>query len=426
MIYFHNPHFASFYGTNVFNVLTRRFNHRKYWFIGRYILRPAPEDVGILISLDQNSFSMMFTYKVPFLNRIVTLLELAAWLVINRVNPFKIPVRFSAGGLTRGDVVLAFAFDNLQRPESLLRGLGLSPCVKVIHLTHYQTHTTHIASHAEKMAPLFFAAENNLSRYPYFSRHFPYYKRDTYLLPYIPQPRFTRRTPFAQREMKCVAMGTFLINKRTPATADAMDFFGTDCVHPMRRAIYENREAAGGQLASCITPFYADAVAKEFGPGQSRLVKMYNAVWNLFNAKQKSYFSVKAQDLYNRYAMFVVPEEVSHLPSMGWAEGMACGAAYIGIDDPMYTDLGLRPGEHYITYDNTLQGLLDAVKHYQARPAELERVAQRGYEFVTEHLSGPRAASLFLSDLRALAAQAAADTPAEKMSFKSSFVKEEK
>ena len=424
MIYFHNPHFSTFYGTNLFNALTGRFNHRKYWFIGTYILRPPMEGAGILINLDQNSFHMLFTYKVPFLNRIVSLCELAVWLAINRVNPLRVPIIFSPGRLTPQDVVMVFAFDNLQRPVSLLGDLAKAPCIKVVHLTHYQAHTGDIARHAKELGTVFFAAENNLTGYPYFTRHFPYYTKDTYLLPFVPQPRFVRRTPFARRKVKCLALGTLLAYKRTPATMDVMDFFGTDCVHPMRRAIYDNRETIGDTIASCVTLFYADATAREFSAQQGPLTKVYNALWNVINAKQKTYFSFKTSDRFNEYAMFVIPEEINHLPGISWVEGMACGAAYIGINDRMYTDLGLVPGTHYIAYDNTLQGLRDVVKYYQQNTGALERIAENGYNFVRERLNGERAARVFFSDLRQLSTQAAAAVPPDRLKFHCSFVKE--
>lgn len=421
MIYFHNPHYTVFYGLNVFNTLTRRFNHNKYWYLGKYLLERPQEDVGILINLNQNSFSMLFTYKLPPLNRLVTLLELAAWFVLNRVNPFRVRLRFSARDLKPSDVVVVFAFDNLQRPVSLLEDLAQAPCVKVVHLTHYMLDTASIARHAEKLGTVRFVAESNLAKYPYFRRHFPYYKKDAYLLPFIPQERFKRKTPFAERELKCVAMGTMTLLKRAPATADLMDFFGTDCIHPMRRAIYEKRDAIGASVVSHVNFFNADAPAKDIKSGRNPAVKAYYALWNLFNAKQKSYFTFSAADLFNKYAMYVIPEEINNLPGISWAEGMACGAAFVGLDDPMYTSLGLVPGRDYIAYDNTLDGLLAAVEKYRRDKAGLERIAENGYNFVRQRLSGERAAELFISDLRRLAAQAERGVPHEQLEFPSSF-----
>ena len=49
---------------------------------------------------------------------------------------------------------------------------------------------------------------------------------------------------------------------------------------------------------------------------------------------------------------------------LGFVEGMACGSAYIGLDDPMYKDIGLIPGKHYITYDGTLEDLKSKIAYY--------------------------------------------------------------
>ncbi|MFA6433237.1 MAG: glycosyltransferase [Elusimicrobiales bacterium] len=426
MIYFLNPHYADFYGTSVFNALTGRFSHRKYWFISRYILEKPEKGVGILINLRQNSFALAFVYKIPFLNRLVTLFELAAWFMINRINPFKIPVRFSAASLTKDDIVFIFAFDNLQRPANLIKEISGSPCVKVAHLTHYFLHTSQISRHAEKISKLFFAAESNLSKYPYFKEYFPFYKKDAYLLPFIPQPRFTRRTPFSERRRKCLALGTLTLLSRTPETRDFMDFFHADCIHPMRRAIYENRDRVAQFIDSGVNLYNTDAPVKDVHSQQQAVKKVYYGLWNLFKSRRKTYFSFSAADRFNQYAMVVIPEEINNLPGVSWVESMACGSAYIGLDDPMYTDLGLTPGKHYIAYDNTLQGLLDVVKYYQRNPDALERIAENGWKFVSERLNGPRAASLFLSDLRNLAAQAAAKIPPERMTFHSSFTKAER
>ena len=84
--------------------------------------------------------------------------------------------------------------------------------------------------------------------------------------------------------------------------------------------------------------------------------------------------------------MFAVPEELGDLPAIGFVEGMACGCAYFGLDDPMYRDLGMEPGVHYVAYDGTVQGLADKVRFYQQpeQMPQLERIAARGCALVNE------------------------------------------
>ena len=85
--------------------------------------------------------------------------------------------------------------------------------------------------------------------------------------------------------------------------------------------------------------------------------------------------------------MFAVPEEICDLPAIGFVEGMACGCVFFGLDDPMYRDLGLLPGIHYVFYDGTVTNLMEKVRYYQSHSDELELIANRGCEFVLEHLN---------------------------------------
>lgn len=110
---------------------------------------------------------------------------------------------------------------------------------------------------------------------------------------------------------------------------------------------------------------------------------------------------------FNDYKMHIVGEEVLGIPGIGFVEGMACGSAYIGIDSPMYRDMGLIPGEHYITYDGTPEGLRTTIEYWQ-RPEnqdELERIASNGYRFVTENFNGQRVAEQLIDELIAKQAQ---------------------
>lgn len=107
---------------------------------------------------------------------------------------------------------------------------------------------------------------------------------------------------------------------------------------------------------------------------------------------------------FNEYKMHIVGEEILGIPGIGYVEGMACGSAYIGLDSPMYRDLGLLPGVHYIAYDGTKEGLRETVEYWQ-RPEnqeELEQIAKRGCEFVRNNFNGNKVAEKLLTDLRAL------------------------
>jgi len=423
-VYFHNPFFSIFYGINVFNKLTGRFNHNKYGYITEHIIKKKKGQVGIYVDLDQNSFGMFFFYKIKWLNRIITLLEFIAWLFLNRVNPLNVKIVFSSKSMRRGDIFFSFSFDNLDRAPSEGRMYFLKNfpegVLKIFHLTHYMFGTSNIAVNSRNVGVDFFVAESNLGRYPYFKNYFG--EKDVYLLPFVFQDRFSNKTPFRERKNRCCAMGTLTILAPTGKTRDVMDFFKTDTIHPMRKAIYENREMIKDRIDTFISYYNEETKFKELDPvNDGAFTKMRKALWNAFAAKQKDYFRVSAEDRFNQYRMFVVPEEINNLPGISFVEGMACGCAYIGIDDPMYRDIGLTPGIHYITYDNTLDGLLDVVEYYRNHEDKLEKIAATGYEFVTDRFNGKMVAEKFWRDL-ILLAQEEDKGNGVPVKFKSSFV----
>jgi spore maturation protein CgeB len=97
--------------------------------------------------------------------------------------------------------------------------------------------------------------------------------------------------------------------------------------------------------------------------------------------------------------MFIVPEEINDLPAIGAVEGMACGCAYIGKIDPMYTDLGFIPNVHYIGYDGSLKDLIIKISYFQKHAKQLEKIASAGYKFVTAKYNGPFVAQNFIKDI---------------------------
>ena len=84
-----------------------------------------------------------------------------------------------------------------------------------------------------------------------------------------------------------------------------------------------------------------------------------------FLSEGKDYHRMDIVKKYNEYKMFIAPEESIGLSSVNVVEGMACGCAYIGLDHPMYTDLGMVDKQNYIGYDGTLDDLKSKIRYYQ-------------------------------------------------------------
>ena len=150
-----------------------------------------------------------------------------------------------------------------------------------------------------------------------------------------------------------------------------------------------------------------DTTLKKVNPKDNPVVRLYKKLYNRFNSgTQKKYFSFDMVEKFNDYKMHLLGEEILGVPGIGYVEGMACGSAYIGLDSPMYRDLGLIPGVHYITYDGTKEGLRQTVEYWQRteNQEKLEEIANNGYEFVHENFKSDTVACSFIKSLKSMAA----------------------
>jgi len=142
---------------------------------------------------------------------------------------------------------------------------------------------------------------------------------------------------------------------------------------------------------------------KPYLPTDNKIVRLYKKIHNRFNTgHQKAYFSFDMVEKFNEYKMCLVGEEILGVPGIGYVEGMACGCAYIGLDSPMYRNLGLIPGVHYISYDGTKEGLRQVVEYYQQEEhqKELEQIAKTGCEYVRTNFNANAVAEKLIDNLK--------------------------
>lgn len=216
--------------------------------------------------------------------------------------------------------------------------------------------------------------------------------------PFVFAERFVNRRPFAERKNMAFATGTITYKLHEEFLAT----YGDPCDQPHRKQIKDNPEFFADTIYCTSSDYYEDNTVKEVGKDDNKLVRLYKNLYNRFFAgKQKKYYSFDMVETFNSYKMCIVGEEILGVPGIGFVEGMACGCAYIGIDSPMYTDVGLIPGVHYITYDGTKEDLRRVIEYYQMdeHQAELEQIAKIGCEYVRTHFNGDAVAEKLLHDL---------------------------
>jgi hypothetical protein len=315
-------------------------------------------------------------------------LALIYWVLANKISLSTIGLVFSKSGLRKHDVLFFMHYGNFtyedaanaQRGSDLALALSDVDILKLGHFTHYAYQPVIGSNNLKNLGVNLLVAENNLiSNSDFYRKYFGHLNTDFWCLPFIAANRFKSYTPFRERSSKLVATGSITFKMTDP---DFINFFKTDELQPLRRQIYEHADNYKAEIDSLISDLNASR-----GSGKIKEVPFWRRVFRRFVPHpQHSYYQKNIVDVYNSYMMFTVPEEICDLPAIGVVEGMACGCAFIGLDSPMYRDLGMVPGVHYVAHNGTLEDLIDKIRFYQqpTQLIQLEQIAETGCKLVTE------------------------------------------
>ena len=358
-VVFHNPQDSIWYKQK-FKFPFKRIGTEKYGYLLDFYIN---RDNIVYVFLDNLNF---YQKKHRYFRAFLTLCNFYFWICYNRMNPFKFKI-LNACELKTEDFLFFFAYGNLDekwmdgsRKHVLLDVLKNLRCQKVVHLTHFYSNAMNISEACAEVGIDLFVAENNLYKNSkFFQKAFSWYDRNVYCLPFFGQSRFVSFKPFEDRLNLAIASGTLTLGVDD---LEYLSFFNSSEVHPMRRIIYEKRDELLGVLDCNISP-----IMERRG-----------------DFSQKNYFGVNIVDLFNKYRMFVVPEEQCGLPGISFVEGMLCGSVFIGIEDAMYRDLNLIDGLNYIAYDGSLDDLVSKIKYYQNDYELLERISKNGLKWAQQ------------------------------------------
>lgn len=341
----------------------------KHFYFLKYLFK---NKIKMAVYLDGKSSS--FQYKsIKFV--LPQKVEFFLWAILNRLNPFRFELINHVNQTAESDILFFYVFGTVEdKFYDSFRGL------KVCHLSHYMQGIKDISNSLKKKNINIFVSENNLKKNsPFFNKYFEWFDGDFYVLPHVPQKRFKKSIDFAKRLNKAVATGTTFkyIN------SDFNDFFKVQYYHPMRQKIYEHQHELQEIIDCYIEDYLENKAPKTINKNDNIFNSLYKKLYNSFYlGKQSRYHSLNFPDLYNKYKIAIIGEEVNNLPGIGFVESMSCGCAYIGLNDPMYTDLGMIPDKHYIVYDGSLEGLKEKLSYYTVQADKLSCIAKRGHDFI--------------------------------------------
>ncbi len=397
-VVFINPQTNAFLLRPLDYFVAGRPSSRKHFFLLKQMIERG-DDVVVYVNARGSSWNELLRHRVsPALRIHIHKAEAYVCLLLNGVSPRSVRVTSDPDAISDAAAVICY----LHYPNDFFDIERLSGRL-VVSANHYHAGRGIRANVAlvENLCVAAFVAEANLhDQSDYFASHFGSIQKRVIVVPYTYREKFTNVTAFEARINRAVATGTVA---PFPADDETARHFRTSWLQPMRQIIYENRESITEQVDSFITQWGQDLPAKRRVSKRKLLGKLLDWYYDeVIRAGQRNYYSFDMAALYNKYQMSVVPEEVTGLPAIGFVESMACGCAFIGIEHPMYADLGLRAGEHYISYDGTLQGLQAVVRHHQGRPEAVARIAAAGQAFVRDRLSPVAVAERFRQELAGL------------------------
>ncbi|WP_285959081.1 glycosyltransferase [Thomasclavelia spiroformis] len=342
-------------------------------------------DRGFSPLRNDNELLMRFLNKFRFIENKIT-------MKINKIDKKNVTVLRNVDEIKSSDIVILYniCYDNYR----MMNKIEAFKCLSFLHFHGMKNEEDMI----KKAGINCFFCESNMSKNSKIFKKYYHFNLPWVIHPFVYAERFKNLKPFRERNNMAFATGTITYKVHK----EFLETYGDSCDQPMRKKIKDNPEFFKNLIFCTSSDYLEDNPGKKINETDNVIVKVYKKIYNRFKVgQQKKYFSFDMVEAFNNYKMCIVGEEILGVPGIGFVEGMACGCAYIGLDSPMYTDLGLIPGVHYITYDGTMENLKKVIEYYQAdeHQEELENIANAGCKFVRENFNGQKVAKKLIDDL---------------------------
>ena len=353
-----------------------------------------PDEYEICNYINDRGFSWLRNNNkllMKFLN-LFRFAEYRKTMKVNGIDKKKITIIKKPSEIRPDDLVILYNIcaDNYRMMETV-------HAFKALSLLHFHGKADEELTIKKAGVNCFFC-ESNLSKNSLIFQKYYHFDLPWVVHPFVYAERFVNRTSFNERKNMCFATGTITYKKHK----EWMDTYGDPCDQPARKFVKDNPEFFKDTIYCTSNDYLEDNPGKEYNDSDNKLTLLYKKIYNRFHiGKQKKYYSFNMVDAFNSFKMCFLGEEILGVPGIGFVEGMACGCAYIGLDSPMYRDVGLVPGVHYITYDGTKEDLKRVIEYYQMdeHQEELEKIAKTGCDFVRQNFNGEVVAKRLINNL---------------------------
>jgi hypothetical protein len=372
-----NPHLSDFFATPLSFILFKRRSLKKY----EYIIKNDDLPLGAISYLFDGQSSSLVPDKVfslfpSFLRKRLLRIEIAKWKKINNVHD-NIQCYFNVEDAPATNSLFFLCYRNYKNKAGLEKAAAHFKH-SIAHLTHYYAFPVEYSNAIKDIKNIRIAADANVQLNSFFRQYFSWYNKAILDVPFAIGERFSIHKNYGDRENKAIATGTFHMLENDVATNDPNCFEIkkiSNTIHPMRRALFENRNELVEYVDVFCKPFYEKNITK------ANTTKVSNKM----QASQSAYFSFDIVEKYNQFKFAVIGEEAFvGLPGIGSFEAMACGCVLFAKKD-CYEGTGAKEGVHYLSYDDNIDSLIKSIKENINNP-RLEEISRNANQFVNEHL----------------------------------------
>lgn len=394
--------FVNLHGNGFYVKTTRQRLFKESWAQKRryfldYLLEIPEVEVCSYINSHGFSLGSYFFSTRPVIRYILSKLRFAEHnrtLKKNGISRKKITILRNITEFRDDDIVLLYAWKPLQFTD-----MEKISALKVIDMVHFLFLTDEMRKLICSVDARAFCGESNLLR---FNRQFKdlNWKGEYITFPFVCAERFRSVRPFKDRKNMAISVGTISFCVRE----NFKRMYGDSALQPVRKAIKDNEDELRELIACYNMPYYetnTEKREKRVSPEGNTFKQLYFMLSNSMHCQHKQYFSFDMVEKFNEFKMFIVGEEITGVPGIGFVEGMGCGCAYIGLNNGLYEQYGMQEGIHYIGYDGTLNDLKEKIRFWQ-RPENqkrLEEIASNGCHYAHKHFNGRAISQTLLSKL---------------------------
>jgi hypothetical protein len=352
----------------------------------------------------------------------IIFIEVVVWLLMNRINILRVPIYFNVNRLDpESDILFDFSKTISNAHEPSKSAILIYSGMKIIHLTHYFQNPDLLAKRIANLDKVAFCAEANLANSDFFKKYFPECN-EVYILPFVAKEKFKIQSSTAERKRKCLAIGSI---GRLKSDAVRNYFPGIKAIQPMRLELLESSHLYAEFVECKIRGSNDTDISHNMNIELTNYFLIKRRIGNLLhslrdNRNENAYFKFDLAKEFEKYSMFVAPEEVTGLPSINFVEGMMTGCIYLGANEQIYSDYGMVKNEHYILYEEcNIRSLIDGIARVNSEKELRELVSINGKNFAERYFSGEFVSKTFAHDI----SNVSCSEKSKWLNFNCSFVK---